>query len=137
MLKDNNHTSVILFDGVCNFCNSSVNFIIRHDKKDQFRFTPLQSKSGNELLKKYNIDNSTIDSIVLIENNKAYIKSTAVLHIVKHLNRLYPLFYLFIIIPPVIRNGVYDFVARNRYKWFGKQAVCMIPSDEIKSKFIS
>jgi predicted DCC family thiol-disulfide oxidoreductase YuxK len=131
-----NDTAIILFDGVCNFCNASVNFIIAHDKKNHFKFAAIQSKTGEELLKKYNIDESITDSAVLIENNKSYIKSTAVLRITKHLNGLYPLLYIFIIIPTFIRDGVYDFISRNRYKWFGKKESCMIPTEEMKSKFI-
>lgn len=131
-----NNTSIILFDGVCNLCNSSINFVIRHDKKNQFRFTTLQSKTGRELLQKYNIDNITTDSFVLVENNKAYTRSTAALRVCKKLNKLYPLFYSFIIIPSLIRNFVYDLIARNRYKWFGKRDQCMIPTDELRSKFL-
>ena len=137
MLEIKNDIAIVLFDGVCNFCNSSINRIIKHDKKNYFRFAPLQSVIGQELLKKYAIDSSQTDSIILIENNKAYIKSTAILRVTKHLNRLYPLMYSLLIIPPFIRNGVYDLIARNRYKWFGKKEVCMIPTPEIKEKFIS
>ncbi len=136
MTNKTNDTAIILFDGVCNFCNASVNFIIAHDKKNHFKFAAIQSKIGEGLLKKYNIDESITDSAVLIENNKSYIKSAAVLRITKHLNGLYPLLYLLIIIPPFIRDGVYDFISRNRYKWFGKKESCMIPTDEMKSKFI-
>ncbi len=132
-----NDTAILLFDGVCNLCNSSVNFIIKHDKKNYFQFASIQSETGQELLKKHNINASTTDSVVLIENNKYYIKSTATLRIAKHLDGLYPLLYAFIIIPSFIRNVVYDLIARNRYKWFGKRETCMIPTDEIRSKFIS
>jgi predicted DCC family thiol-disulfide oxidoreductase YuxK len=137
MFNKNNDTAIVLFDGVCNLCNSSVNFVIRHDKKNHFRFTANQSETGKALLKKFNIDNSKVESIVLIENNTCYKKSTAALRIAKGLNGLYPLLYLFIVIPPFIRNAVYDFIAVNRYKWFGKKEVCMIPSEELRSKFIA
>jgi predicted DCC family thiol-disulfide oxidoreductase YuxK len=137
MPVEKDHTSIILFDGVCNFCNSSINFVIRHDKKNHFRFATLQSETGKELLKKHHVDPSTTDSIVLIENESAYVKSTAALRITKHLNGAYPLAYTLLIIPAFIRNIVYDFIARNRYKWFGKKEVCMVPSEEVKSKFIS
>lgn len=132
-----NDTSIILFDGVCNFCNSSVNKIIRHDKKNRFKFAPLQSEIGKKLLEKHSIDSSKIDSIILIENDSAFIKSTAILKISKHLSGLYPLAYGFIIIPAFIRNIVYDFIARNRYKWWGKKESCMIPTQEVKEKFIA
>jgi predicted DCC family thiol-disulfide oxidoreductase YuxK len=137
MPENSNNKAIILFDGVCNFCNSSINFVIRHDKKNYFLFATFQSEKGRELLKKLNVDNTQTDSVVLIENSKVYIKSTAALRISKHLNRLYPLFYGCIIIPPFIRNAVYDYVARNRYKWFGKKEICMVPTNEIKEKFIS
>ncbi len=136
MPAENNYTAIILFDGICNLCNSSISFIIKHDKKNYFRFASLQSEKGKELIKKYTIDSSKTDSLVLIENNYTYIKSTAALRITKHLNKLYPLFYGFIFIPPFIRNFIYDIIARNRYKWFGKRDICIIPADELKSKFL-
>lgn len=130
-------TAILLFDGVCNLCSSSVNFIIEHDKKDRFKFASIQSEIGKELLKKYAIDTSITDSVVLIEHNSCYTRSTAALIISKHLNGLYPMLYIFIIVPPFIRNGIYDYIAKNRYTWFGKRETCMIPSAEIRSKFIS
>lgn len=130
-------TAIILFDGVCNLCNTSVQFIIQHDKNNYFKFASLQSEVGQELLKKYKIDTSIADSIVLIENNRSYVKSTATLRIARHLKALYPLLYGLIIVPPFVRNVIYDFIAKNRYKWFGKQETCMVPSAEITSKFIS
>ncbi len=129
--------AIILFDGVCNLCNSSVNFVIRHDKKDHFLFAPLQSETAKELLKKYGIDPAKTDSFVLIENNKAYTKSSAALRINKHLSGFYYLIYLLLIVPPFIRNAVYDHIARNRYKWFGRTESCMIPTEKIREKFIS
>ena len=128
--------AIIIFDGVCNLCNSSVSLIIKHDKKNYFRFATLQSVAGKKLLNKFNITNLPNESFVLIENNKAYIRSTAALRITKHLNKLYPLLYGFIIIPSPIRNFIYNYIARNRYKWFGKKDQCMIPSDELRSKFL-
>lgn len=136
MYDTTNDTAIILFDGVCNLCNASVQFIIQQDKKNYFKFASIQSEAGQKLLKKYNIDASIKDSIVLIENNRSYIKSTATFRIVKHLNGLYPLLYGFIIVPPFIRNAVYDVIAKNRYTWFGRKETCMIPSTEIRSKFI-
>jgi len=137
MIAEEEKMGIILFDGVCNFCNSSVNFIIRHDKKQRCKFAALQSDVGKMLSQKHGIDQSKIDSIILVENGNVYIKSSAILRITKNLNLLYPLLYGFIIIPKFIRDGVYDFIARNRYKWFGKKEACMIPSPEIKSRFIS
>jgi predicted DCC family thiol-disulfide oxidoreductase YuxK len=128
--------SIILFDGECNLCNSSVNFVIRHDKKNHFRFAALQSETGKELLRQFKITNFPNESFVLIENNKTFTRSTAVLRVTKHLNKLYPLLYVFIIIPSPIRNFLYDLTARNRYRWFGKRDQCMIPTAELRSKFL-
>ena len=137
MSDSTSNFSIILFDGVCNFCNSSVNKIILQDKKNRFKFAPLQSEIGKKLLEKHSIDSSKIDSIILIEKDAAFTKSTAILKISKHMSGIYPLAYGFIIIPAVIRNLVYDFIARNRYKWWGKKDSCMIPTQEVKSKFLS
>ena len=127
---------IILFDGICNLCNSSVNFIIRHDKGNRFKFAALQSDIGNELVKKYSIDPQKTDSIILIKNEKHFIKSSAALRIAKELSGAYPLLFAFMIIPPYLRNLVYDYIARNRYKWYGKRESCMIPTQELKDKFL-
>lgn len=127
---------IILFDGVCNLCNGAINFVIKRDKKNVFKFATLQSEIGKELLNKYKVDTSKIDSIVLINEDKCYKKSSAALHIAKDLSGGYPLLYGLLIIPPFIRNRVYDYVAKNRYKWFGKKESCMIPTPELKNKFI-
>tara|TARA_R110000787_G_scaffold108621_2_gene217037 strand:+ start:21166 stop:21576 length:411 start_codon:yes stop_codon:yes gene_type:complete len=127
---------VILFDGVCNLCNTSINFIIRNDKKGVFKFAPLQSDFGKKALKDYNINPKDTDSIILIDADKCYIKSSAALQIAKHLSGAYPLFFGFMIVPKFMRNWVYDFVAKNRYQWYGKKESCMIPSPELKDKFL-
>jgi predicted DCC family thiol-disulfide oxidoreductase YuxK len=127
---------IILFDGVCNLCNNSVVFIIKRDKKDVFRFAAIQSDEGEKLIKEHNIDTSKTDSIILIEENKYSVKSTAALKIAKYLKGGYPLLYGFIILPVFFRNWVYDIIAKNRYKWFGKKDSCMIPTPELKSKFL-
>ena len=127
---------IILFDGVCNLCNSSVTFVIERDKKDLFRFAALQEPAGQQLIKQYQIDISKTDSIILIDGDKAYVKSTAALKVARHLGGGYPLLYGFMIIPNFIRNWVYDYVARNRYKWYGKKESCMIPTPELKAKFL-
>jgi predicted DCC family thiol-disulfide oxidoreductase YuxK len=137
MITEEEKSGIVLFDGVCNFCNSSVNFIIQHDKKKRYKFAALQSDVGKNISEKFGIDQSKIDSIILVENGNVFVKSSAILRITKHLNYLYPLLFGFIIIPKFIRDGVYDFIARNRYKWFGKKEACMIPNPEIKSRFIS
>lgn len=136
MLTPEDSHNIILFDGVCNLCNSSVLFMIKHHKKDRFRFAALQEPYGAFLVDKYRIDTKKIDSIILIENGKAYWRSTAALRVARHLNGGYPLLYAFMIIPRFIRDGVYNIISRNRYKWFGKKDQCMIPTPELKSLFV-
>ncbi len=131
-----NQPSVILFDGVCNLCNASVQFVIKHDKAARFTFASLQSESGQKLLQQYYLKQTDFNSFVLIENDQAYTKSTAALMVAKRLNGLYKLFYGFIIVPPFIRDAVYNLIAKNRYKWFGKKDSCMIPTPALQSKFL-
>lgn len=126
---------VILFDGFCNLCNASVQFIIKRDRGDYFRFAALQSQTGKAIASKYNALTNA-NSVILIEGEKKYIESTAALRIAKKLSGLWPLLYLFIIIPPPIRNCIYRIVAKNRYRWFGKRKECMIPSTKLQLKFI-
>ena len=131
------HKKLILFDGVCNLCNSSVQYVIKHDKKNVFMFTALQSDIGKDLIKRFNIDTEKTDSILLYspENSMAS-KSTAALKIAKHLGFPQSLMSVFFIIPPFIRNWVYDYIAKNRYKWYGKKEACMVPTPELKSRFL-
>lgn len=127
---------VILFDGDCNFCDSSVQFIIKRDPAAHFLFTSLQSEKGLELTKQYAIP-AEVDSLVLIENGKAFTKSSAALRIAKKLDGLWHLFFVFILVPRKIRDGVYDYVANNRYRWFGKKEdACTLPSPEQRKRFI-
>jgi predicted DCC family thiol-disulfide oxidoreductase YuxK len=128
---------IILFDGVCNLCNSAVQFIIKHDRDDVFRFVALQSELGQEILAYIGIDNKNIDSIVLYEPGVAYYyKSDAALQIAKKLNGIVSFGIIFKIIPTGIRNKLYDYITKNRYNWYGKKESCMIPSHELKSKFL-
>tara|TARA_R110001583_G_scaffold14664_6_gene61058 strand:- start:35167 stop:35571 length:405 start_codon:yes stop_codon:yes gene_type:complete len=132
-----NNKKIILFDGVCNLCNTTVQFVIKKDKDDLFRFTALQSEAGKRLLTERNIDTENIDSIIFIEPNVAYYtKSTAALEIGKNLKGLRTLSSILLWLPESFRNIVYDFVAKNRYKWYGKKESCMIPTQELKNKFI-
>ncbi|MDT0558821.1 DCC1-like thiol-disulfide oxidoreductase family protein [Ichthyenterobacterium sp. W332] len=129
---------LILFDGVCNLCNSSVIYVIKHDKKDLFRFAPLQSKVGKAVIAKYNIDTSKTDSILLYsEEFGLKIKSSAAIAIVSKLGFPRNLIVIFRILPTFIRNWFYDFIAKNRYKWYGKKDACMIPTPELKNKFLA
>ncbi|MCP9200435.1 thiol-disulfide oxidoreductase DCC family protein [Gramella sp. GC03-9] len=128
---------IILFDGVCNLCDGAVQFIIKHDKKDVFRYASLQSELGKELVKERGMDQEEIDSIMLIEPGVAYYrKSTAALEIARDLSGGYSLLKNFLFIPEVMRDRIYDFIAKNRYKWFGKKEQCMIPTPELKAKFL-
>jgi len=128
---------IILFDGVCNLCNSTVQFAIKRDKNDIFRYAALQSTTGKKLLAERDIDLNAIDSIILIEPNIAYYtKSTAALEIGKRLKGLHIISSILLWLPESFRNIVYDFIAKNRYKWYGKKDACMIPTDELRGKFI-
>lgn len=127
---------IILFDGVCNLCNGSVNFVVDRDKKDTFRFAALQSPEGKQVLKDAGIEEAYLDSIVLLKNGKLYKKSAAALHIAGGMSGLWPLMSVFFVIPAFLRDIIYDFIARNRYKWFGKQDVCRVPTPELRAKFL-
>lgn len=132
-----NGKKIILFDGVCNLCNNSVLFVIKRDKKDLFRYASLQSEVGQQLVRERGIDTSQVDSIILIEPGVAYFtKSDAALEIAQHLGGLWKLSAVFTWIPKSIRDAVYDFVARNRYKWYGKKDACMVPTPELRAKFL-
>ena len=130
-------SAVILFDGICNFCDSSVNFIIKRDNAGYFKFAPLQSEIGQKLLDEYKIDKLGTDSIILIENKTAYTHSTAALRIARKLGGIWSLLYIFIIVPKFIRDFFYRLFAKYRYKMFGKKAECMIPTPEIRERFLS
>jgi len=138
MIELPENKKIILFDGVCNLCNNAVNFIIEYDKKDVFRFASLQSEIGKQLTLERRIDTEKIDSIILIEPGKAYhIKSNAALHIAQELKGGYQLLGQLLFLPGGFRNFVYDFIAKNRYKWYGKKDNCRIPSPELKAKFLN
>jgi predicted DCC family thiol-disulfide oxidoreductase YuxK len=127
--------SVVLFDGVCNFCNSAVNFIIRHDTAGRFKFAPLGSDIGQEYRAKYDIGDD-VDSIVLIEDDRAFMHSTAALRVAKGLGGIWSLGYALIIVPAVIRDFAYKTFAKYRYRLFGKKEVCMIPTPEMRERFL-
>ena len=129
-------THLILFDGVCNLCNSVVQFVIRHDPKGIFKFASLQSETGKRITSSFNIPPGT-DSFILVENHKVFTRSTAAIKVTGKLKGIIKLLYGFIIVPPFIRDRLYDVIARNRYKWFGKKDTCMIPGPAIESRFIN
>lgn len=128
---------IILFDGVCNLCNNSIQFVIKHDKDDIFRYAALQSEVGQRLASERGIDTSKVDSIILIDTGVAYYtKSDAALKIGTDLKGYRTISKFFKFFPVVFRNVFYDFVARNRYKWYGKQDACMIPTPDLQAKFL-
>lgn len=131
------HSPIILFDGVCNLCNSAVQFIIRHDKKSLFRFASLQGDHGQQLLKDYHLSLDDFNSFVLIQNNKTFTKSSAAMQVVKQLGKPVNFLYGFIIVPSFIRNAVYDIIAKNRYSWFGKKDECILPTPALKERFLN
>lgn len=133
------HTSqpVVLFDGVCNFCNGTVNFLIRMDHQKRLLFAPLQSAAGQTFLEKHQLPTTQFGSFVLIKNGNAHQKSTAALQLLPYLPWYWQWARMFWLVPCFLRDSVYDLIARNRYKWFGKQDACMIPGPEIRSRFLS
>ena len=136
-MEMNENNKIILFDGVCNLCNSSVQYVIRRDKSNAYRFAALQSEIGKKLVEQRGIVTSQIDSIILIEPGVAYYtKSTAALKIAQSFGGVWQLTSVFEWIPEKIRDWVYDYIAKNRYKWYGKKDACMIPTPELKSKFL-
>ncbi|MFN8441819.1 MAG: thiol-disulfide oxidoreductase DCC family protein [Caldilineaceae bacterium] len=128
--------SVVLFDGVCNLCNATVQFIIKHDAQRRFKFAALQSAAADQLLKQQPQLTSALESVILVEDGKIYTESDAALHIARRLNGVWSLFFFLIFVPRWLRDPVYRFIARNRYRWFGKQDSCMIPTPELRSRFL-
>jgi len=128
--------SLILFDGYCNLCSGTVQFILKHDRKAKFCFASLQSENGKALLQKHQLPTDSFGTFVLVENNTVFTKSTAALRIVKSLSGMWPLLYVAIIIPRFLRDAIYNLVARNRYKWFGRRDSCWMPDSKWKDRFI-
>ena len=128
--------NVVLFDGVCNFCNNSINFAIKRDIKNQLKFAAMQSTAGIQLMEQYGLPVKDMQSFVFITNGVAHNRSTAALNVCKYLGGGWPLCYIFILVPQFIRDGMYNYVAKNRYKWFGKKNECMLPTPAVRSKFL-
>lgn len=128
---------IILFDGVCNLCNNAVQRVIKNDRKKQFRFASLQSNFGKEILLKNNLHPDDFSSFLFLDNGHLYNKSTGALRVAKYMDGLWPALYAFIIVPRFIRNAVYTWIATNRYKWFGKQTSCWLPTPDLQARFIN
>jgi len=126
---------VIFFDGVCNLCNASVQFVIEHDVKNKFHFSALQGDYAKEILAKFSVNPEKLNTILLLEGDKVYTKSSAALRIAKKLNGFIPVLSVFLIVPKFIRDWFYDIIAKNRYRWWGKEESCWVPTPELKSKF--
>ncbi len=135
-MKNETTHPILLFDGVCNLCNASVQFVLKRDTEGQFRFASLQSEAAQELLRQFPEAPAGINTVVLIENGQLYTKSDAALRAAKRLPGPWPLLYGFILLPRSLRNLVYDWIARNRYRWFGKEDQCMLPRPEWKERFL-
>lgn len=127
---------VLLFDGVCNLCNASVQWVIRHDPKAVFRFASLQSEAGQALLQKFNLPTDELNTVVLVDGGKVYTRSDVPIQVGKKLGGWWHLLQMFFIIPRPLRNAVYDWIARNRYRWFGKKEECWLPTPELRERFL-
>jgi predicted DCC family thiol-disulfide oxidoreductase YuxK len=128
--------SILFFDGICNLCNRVVNFVIQKDKSEKIRFAQLQSDSAGKILNRYKLDRDKTDSVVYLKDGKVYIKSSAVLHLLKDIGGGWKILYGLIIIPVFIRDFFYDRVAKNRYRLFGRKEQCMVPTDKMKNRFL-
>jgi len=132
----NEGVSIVLFDGSCNLCHEAVMFIIKRDRQGHFKFAPLQSSYARDFMKHAGIDETTDDTMLLVEQGIVHDRSTAALLIARHLDGLWPLFYGFIIIPRPLRDSIYRWVARHRAKWFGRTSACLRPTPELHDRFI-
>jgi len=128
---------IVLFDGVCNLCQSTVQFVIKHDHRKKIRFASLQGEFGQQVLKEHNLPLTNYNSFLFLENGRLHMKSGAALRLSRYLDGVWPLFYILIIIPPFLRNAVYGFIAKNRYRWFGKQESCWLPTPDLKQRFLN
>lgn len=128
---------IILFDGVCNLCSASVTFIMDRDPDAIFKFAPLESDVDLQLLDQFGVDRARTDSIVLVEDGACFIRSTAALRIARRLDGLWPLLYGFTVLPEAIRDGLYDYIAANRYQWFGKKETCRLPTPQDRDRFLA
>lgn len=131
------HKSIIFFDGVCNLCNASIDFVIQRDHDDHFLVGALQEDFSRKILSKNDVNEGYLDSLVLLEEGEIYYKSTAALKIARKLSGIWPVLYPLIFIPKFLRDPVYNWIGRNRYRWFGKKSTCRLPTSAEKAKFLS
>ncbi|MCT4622115.1 MAG: DCC1-like thiol-disulfide oxidoreductase family protein [Schleiferiaceae bacterium] len=135
MTKEELDFPVLLFDGVCNLCVGSVQFFLKHDKRGELKFASLQSAYGEQQKEKYNIP-ANVDSLIFIHKGKAYHYSSAALRGAANMGGLWPLVKVLLVIPPFVRNGIYKWIAKNRYRWFGKKESCWLPTPELNARFL-
>jgi len=128
---------IVLFDGVCNLCNASVQFIITRDKNKRFRFAPRQSDTARDLMRSHGLDPDRDDTIALIQNGRLHLRSTATLHIAHQLCWPWPVLFVLILVPPFLRDWAYNRIAANRYRWFGKSEACTVPREDVRDRFLS
>jgi predicted DCC family thiol-disulfide oxidoreductase YuxK len=128
--------NLILFDGVCNLCNASVQFVIRHDRAGKFRFAAIQSEIGREIFQRHGLDPANLQTFVLITDGRIFVRSDAAIEVVARFGGAWRLLRIFSLVPRSVRDAIYSFIAQNRYRWFGRQEVCMIPTPEIKERFL-
>ena len=136
-MNETRENAIILFDGVCNFCNSSVNFIIERDPAGYFKFAPLQSEIGEKLLREHNVDKNVTDSVVLVEDGAAYTHSSAALRVARRLPGKWSWLYGFRFVPKFLRDFAYKMFAKYRYKMFGRQEACMLPTPDVRARFLA
>ena len=130
------HERVIVFDGVCNWCNAWINFVIDHDPQGKFKLGMLQSEQAKQILQELQLSTEDFTTFLLLERTRVFTKSTAALRIVRHLSGLWPLLYLCIVVPRPLRDAAYNFVARHRYKWMGKADACRVPTPNERARFV-
>lgn len=136
-VSTNEARATVLFDGVCNLCNASVLFVIDRDPGGRFRFAPLQSDEGRAVLREHGFAGGDLSSVVLVERGRVYTRSAAALRIARRLTGAWPLLYALVAVPRPLRDAVYDWVARNRYRWFGREAACRMPTPELRRRFLA
>ena len=132
-----NTQAIVLFDGVCNLCAASIQFIIKRDRTDYFSFCSMQSQTGQALLREQGIDPKAMDTFVVIDNGRSFTKSTAALYVATRLKGLWPILFVFYLLPRWLRDCCYDVIASNRYRWFGKTDYCMLPTKGLMAKFLA
>lgn len=128
---------VVLFDGVCKFCNAGVNFVIDRDARKRLRFAPLQSEVGRDLVRRCGLQDKYLETVVLVEGGRCYTRSTAALRIARFLRFPWPLLSVFVFLPSAVRDAAYSLLARNRYRWFGKLDSCRLPTPELRERFLA